>query len=56
MEYVLPKHVADFMKERGTLKEKVQELEITNDILRKNLRELEIMLRDARIRIKELTT
>ena len=56
MEYVLPKHVADFMKERETFKKEVQKLEITNDILRKNVRDLEIMLRDARIRIKELTT
>jgi|TARA_R100000093_G_C1872946_1_gene51877 predicted nucleic acid-binding Zn-ribbon protein len=56
MEYVLPKHVADFVKERDTLNKRIQELETTNDILRTNVRDLEIMLRDARIRIKELTT
>ena len=52
MDYVVPRHVQEFIKE----KEKLQELEVTNDILRTNVRDLEIMLRDARIRIKELTT
>ena len=56
MEYVLPKHVAEFIKERDTLKKRIQELEVTVDILGTNVRDLEIMLRDARIRIKELTT
>jgi len=56
MEYVLPKHVTEFMKEKDAFKKEVQKLEITNDILRTNVRDLEIMLRDARIRIKELTT
>ena len=56
MDYVVPRHVQEFIKERDNLKEKLQELEVTNDILRNNVRDLEIMLRDARIRIKELTT
>jgi predicted nucleic acid-binding Zn-ribbon protein len=56
MDYVVPRHVQEFIKERDGLKEKLQESEITNDILRNNVRDLEIMLRDARIRIKELTT
>jgi len=54
MDYVLPRHVQEFVKERGTLKKSIQGLEITNDMLRNNVRDLEIMLRDARIRIKEL--
>ena len=56
MDYELPRHVQEYIKERDNLKEKLQELEVTNDILRNNVRDLEIMLRDARIRIKELTT
>ena len=56
MDYVVPRHVQEFIKERDNLKEKLQELEVTNDKLRNNVRDLVIMLRDARIRIKELTT
>ena len=56
MDYVVPRHVQEFVKERDTLKKSIQGLEITNDMLRNNVRDLEIMLRDARIRIKELTT
>jgi predicted nucleic acid-binding Zn-ribbon protein len=54
MDYVLPRHVQDFIKEKEDLRKKISEGEITNDILRNNVRDLEIMLRDARIRIKEL--
>ena len=54
MDYVVPRHVQEFVKERDTLKKSIQGLEITNDMLRNNVRDLEIMLRDARIRIKEL--
>ena len=49
MDYVLPKHVTEFMKEKDAFKKEVQKLEITNDILRKNVRDLEIMLRDLEI-------
>ena len=37
MEYVLPKHVAEFIKERDTLNKRIQELEVTVDMLRTNV-------------------
>ena len=56
MEYVLPKHVADFIKEKDNLQYKIKELTEENNILRNNVRDCEIQLRDARIRIKDLTS
>ena len=56
MEYVLPRHVAEFIKEKNDLQHKIKELTEENNILRNNVRECEIQLRDARIRIKDLTS
>ena len=56
MEYVLPKHVAEFIKEKNELQYKIKELTEENNILRNNVRDCEIQLRDARIRIKDLTS
>ena len=56
MEYVLPKHVAEFMKEKNEFKTEIKKLTAENEILRHNVRECERQLRDARIRIKDLTS
>jgi len=56
MEYVLPRHVAEFIKEKNDLEQKIKELTEENNMLRNNVRECEIQLRDARIKIKDLTS
>ena len=56
MEYVLPRHVAEFIKEKNHLEHKIKQLTEENNILRHNVRECEIQLRDARIRITDLTS
>jgi septal ring factor EnvC (AmiA/AmiB activator) len=56
MEYVLPKHVAEFMKEKNEFQTEIKKLTAENEILRHNVRECERQLRDARIRIKDLTS
>ena len=56
MEYVLLRHVAQFMKEKNEFQTEIRKLTAENEILRYNVRECEIQLRDARIRIKDLTS
>jgi len=56
MEYILPRHVAEFIKEKNEYRTEIKKLTAENEILRHNVRECEIQLRDARIRIKDLTS
>ena len=56
MEYVLPKHVAEFMKEKNEYRTEIKKLTAENENHRHNVRECEIQLRDARIRKKDLTS
>ena len=56
MEYVLPPHVVKFLKDKDLQDKQLELLKMENEILRRNVRDCEIQIRDARIRIKDLTS